>query len=253
MTWDVKNETEGLAHSAVIYAESPGACKAAVDSFFESSFEVLDICGAPSTPSRIATFKPYVEGISKARDRGARIRLMTDVNEDNLKYMDAIKPFIKEIRHCEGLVVNMALSDTMLIATDDTEEMKPAPTLFYSSSRQLVSLQQKVFDCIWSKSIDLAERLRILQDVYGGKSRHQDAASLRGYAQATFILKRLDEGLSQEQVSAMYFRGDSQLVEMWISHLIHAHTIQLKSRSDKNTYWQLNKVGRAMLRRYLQK
>ena len=54
---------------------------------------------------------------------------------------------------------------------------------------------------------------------------HIDPKNLRGLKQAEFIAEHLCNGIKEEQIVRL-FHGDKQLVDIWVSFLMHNHWIE---------------------------
>ncbi|HKU48437.1 MAG TPA: hypothetical protein VJP79_00680 [Nitrososphaera sp.] len=68
----------------------------------------------------------------------------------------------------------------------------------------------------------------------------KDPLPLRGFAQAMFICECLCRGEEQEELVAK-FKGDAQLVDMWISFLKHNRWLDYDTYAQR---WSMTSKGR---------
>lgn len=73
-----------------------------------------------------------------------------------------------------------------------------------------------------------------------------DLLGLSGLAQALYVAKCLQFGLSERQIT-IKFSGDSQLVKMWIIFLTHNQWMQPMSDDQNSQKWIVTDKGKAWL------
>jgi two-component system, OmpR family, sensor histidine kinase VicK len=152
---DVEEKTE------VIYGE---------DKIFEANVqglselkESLDGCFDGSGPSVLSL------GIIRAsylqlKERGARLRLITEMTKENLADCKEIMKFL-ELRHLDGAGGNFAIGDRRQIRMHAIVRKGVPPTqMLRSTVRSFVEQQQYVFDELWKKAIPAVERVREIEE-----------------------------------------------------------------------------------------
>jgi hypothetical protein len=66
----------------------------------------IDSCIDPLNPSTIMSAKPIVEAISDLKMRGIKLRVITEITSDNLRYCKELKKIGNEVRHLDAVKGN---------------------------------------------------------------------------------------------------------------------------------------------------
>ena len=122
--------------------------------------------------------------IVDAKNRGVRIRFVTEVTKDNVTFCKNSILKVGEIRHLGGIKGNFGVSDTEYISTSDTisasdrvsvpdmavsnveQKTEVAKTTtaailqhaVYSNVKEDIQQQQHIFESLWSSAIPVEER-----------------------------------------------------------------------------------------------
>jgi two-component system sensor histidine kinase VicK len=128
--------------------------------------------------------------ILDAKNRGVRIRFVTEVTKDNVTFCKNSVLKVGEIRHLEGMKGNFGVSDTEYISTSDTistsdrvsvpdiaisnieEGTEAAKTTtveilqhaVYSNVKEDIQQQQHIFEILWVNAIPVEERIREIEE-----------------------------------------------------------------------------------------
>src|SRR6266850_5941163 len=102
-------------------------------------------------------FKNYLEILSYLKQKGVRIRYITEISKTNLQFCKSLMKMIPEFRHLGGIKGAFGVTDKEFLATATLQEKKPVSHAIYSNAKQLVEVQRYVFETLWNRSI-LAER-----------------------------------------------------------------------------------------------
>jgi two-component system sensor histidine kinase VicK len=128
--------------------------------------------------------------ILDAKNRGVRIRFVTEVTKDNVTFCKNSVLKVGEIRHLGGIKGNFGVSDTEYISTSDTistsdrvsipdiamlntEQKKEAAKTttatilqhaVYSNVKEDIQQQQHIFECLWVNAIPVEERIREIEE-----------------------------------------------------------------------------------------
>ena len=127
--------------------------------------------------------------ILDAKNRGVRIRFVTEVTKDNVTFCKNSILKVGEIRHLGGIKGNFGVSDTEYISTSDTisasdrisvpdvavsnVEQKKVPKTttaailqhaVYSNVKEDIQQQQHIFESLWSSAIPVKERIREIEE-----------------------------------------------------------------------------------------
>lgn len=98
------------------------------------------------------------------RDRGVKMRLITDITKDNALHCKQIKEYFHEVRHLDGVKGNFLVTDTAYDATAQAEESQPPIYLIFSNVKVFVEQQHYVFDTLWNKAIPAKQRIREIEE-----------------------------------------------------------------------------------------
>jgi signal transduction histidine kinase len=129
-------------------------CKKNIDSCVSSAAPSVFIEVEAIKNARIAAFK----------NRGVKLRYVTEITADNLKYCKEMLTF-SEIRHLEGIKGNFEVSDEKeYVAVATLNKARPIPQLIFSNVPEIVEQQQFVFDSLWDRGIPAAQRIRELEE-----------------------------------------------------------------------------------------
>ena len=133
--------------------------------FVNRSNEKIYSCVSSAAPSVIIE----VEAIKNARiaafkNRGVKLRYVTEITADNLKYCKEMLAF-SEIRHLEGIKGNFEVSDEKeYVGITTLKKSQPIPQLIFSNVPEIVEQQQFVFDSFWDKGIPAEQRIREIEE-----------------------------------------------------------------------------------------
>jgi hypothetical protein len=107
------------------------------------------------------------------KQRGAYIRAITEITQDNLNYCKILKGMVDELRHLKGIKGGIAVSEdqymtatSSLLQTDiaSTEKIKiPMSEAVYSKRSEVVRHNQYIFDTLWENATAACKRFRELE------------------------------------------------------------------------------------------
>ena len=146
---------------------------------FLSNTNNISSCGDYKAPSVIFKIEGYKKLLSDIKKRGIKLRYITDITKDNVKYCrDLIEFFAYDIRHLEGIKANFSVSETEYLASAALleEQMQqqssiPIQQVIYSNVRDIVKQQRYVFESFWDKAIPAERRIReIEQGIVSGST-----------------------------------------------------------------------------------
>jgi nitrogen-specific signal transduction histidine kinase len=113
----------------------------------------------------------YRELLFNLKKRGIKLRYITDVTKDNLKYCkELMMKFAYETRHLDGIKANFSVSETEYLASATlVEEIQQQPMVslqqvIYSNVKDIVEQQKYVFESFWNKAIPAENRIKELEE-----------------------------------------------------------------------------------------
>ena len=122
--------------------------------------EKIDSCVSSTAPSVIIEVEAIKNArIAAVRNRGIKLRYVTEITADNLEYCKEMLIF-SEIRHLEGMKGSFEVADKKeYVAVATLQEVLPIPQLIFSNVPELVEQQQFVFDSFWDKGVPAEQRI----------------------------------------------------------------------------------------------
>ncbi len=127
--------------------------------FYSNAKSRCDGYGVINGPPLITESNRIYNILQNFKSKGGRVRHITEVKADNIKYCKQIMEFV-ELRHLEGVKGGMAVCDNEYITTATTRESSSFPHLFYSNGKEIVEQQQHIFEILWNKAISSEERIK---------------------------------------------------------------------------------------------
>jgi signal transduction histidine kinase len=124
----------------------------------------MDLFGEKNGPSIIMEFDVYRNNYIDVIRRGGKIRFITEVTKENLHYCKELKKIVTEMRHLEGLVGGIAVSESEYMSTTTLKAKQLLTQVFYSNAKEVVRQGQYIFDTFWNKAIPVEERFREIEE-----------------------------------------------------------------------------------------
>ncbi len=132
--------------------------------FLENVRERMDICVDKNGPSVIMKSDIYKNNYVKARNRGAKIRFITEVTKDNIEYCKQLSEIVSELRHLDGVKGSVCVNDTEFLGMTTWRETKLLNPVIYSNEREVIEQQQYIFQMFWKKAEPFLQKIREIED-----------------------------------------------------------------------------------------
>jgi two-component system, OmpR family, sensor histidine kinase VicK len=124
---------------------------------FLSKAKRIDSCGDSKSPSLAFEVDIYRKLLVDIKNKGIRVRQVTGITKENIRYCKELLKFGYEIRHLDDIKANFSVSETEYLATAAAlRESQPIPQIIYSNVKDIVEQQRYVFESFWNRAI-LAE------------------------------------------------------------------------------------------------
>ncbi len=127
---------------------------------------IADICADSNAPYSHFMLKPVREAFIQLKNRGVRIRFITEITKENLHYSKELMKIV-ELRHLDGIKGNFGISDGingMEYRASPTSKKEDTPSEYIISNvRSLVEQQQYFFDMLWSRAIPAKQRIKEIE------------------------------------------------------------------------------------------
>jgi hypothetical protein len=126
----------------------------------------IDACVDYTRPSLAIGIEQLKKAFLDARNRGVKLRYVTEVTENNVGYCKQLIKIVDELRNIEGIKGNFYISETEYIAPASLHEKgKPASQIIYSNVKEIVEHQQQyVFDSFWSRAIPADQKIKEIEE-----------------------------------------------------------------------------------------
>ena len=134
------------------------------DKFMKNVKVGMDLFGEKNGPSIIMEFDVYRNNYIEVIKRGGKIRFITEITKENLHYCKELRKIVTEMRHLEGLVGGIAVSETEYMSTTTLREKQLLTQVFYSNAKEVVGQGQYIFDTFWNKAIPVEDRFREIEE-----------------------------------------------------------------------------------------
>lgn len=116
-------------------------------------------------PSVLITTEPIRKAYIQFKNRGVKVRFITEITNDNLLYSKELLGIINDIRHLDGVKGNLAIGDGVIYAATATvQTTQPIEQLVVSTVRALVQQQQYFFDMLWHKAVPAKQRIKEIEE-----------------------------------------------------------------------------------------
>ncbi len=167
----------------VIYGEE--AVKRVLYNIVSKCKSELLLYGDKNLPSVILEISSYRESLTSLKNSNVKIKLLTEVTTDNLKYCKQfIKDFGAEIRHLKGIRGNFALTGESYITMNVLKKRKPVNDLMCSNIKDFIDQNQYIFDTLWKNAIPVEQRIMKIEGNLSSPETYaiQNAHSILDYA-----------------------------------------------------------------------
>jgi two-component system sensor histidine kinase VicK len=133
--------------------------------FFYNSKRQIDTCMNYTRPPLAITIEPVRSAFVDAKERGIKLRYLTEVTNDNIHQCKDLMSIVDELRHLDGIKGNFMISEKEYLAPVILfEEEKIASHIIYSNQKEIVDQHQYMFDTLWNKAISAGQRVKEIEE-----------------------------------------------------------------------------------------
>ena len=158
----VSNNTKNIK-TKIIYGVD-NVIDAEVQSFSKAKTKI-DTCMNYTRPPLAILIEPIKKAFIDAKNKGIRLRYLTEITKDNIAYCKELTIIVDELRHLDGIKGNFMMSEMEYLAPVVLyEKGKIASQLIYSNAKEIVEQQQYIFDTFWSKAIPAEQKIREIEE-----------------------------------------------------------------------------------------
>ena len=133
--------------------------------FMQNAKKWMDLYGDENGPSIIIEFPDiYKNNYIEARRRGAKIRFITEITKENMRYCKELIKIVDEFRHLEGFKGGIAVSESEYMTTTTLRQSEILTQVFYSNVKEVVEQGQYVFDTFWKNAVAAEQKIREIEE-----------------------------------------------------------------------------------------
>jgi signal transduction histidine kinase len=122
-----------------------------------------DLCLDSTGVSPILEIEPIKKAYFELKNRGVKIRIITEITTQNISYCKEIMN-IGDVRHLEGIKGNFVIADGAKYAGIANTHDGNLPQLISSNVMAFVEQQQYFFEMLWDKAIPAKKRIREIEE-----------------------------------------------------------------------------------------
>jgi two-component system sensor histidine kinase VicK len=131
--------------------------------FIQNVKKGMDLFGDKNGPSIIMEYDLYKNNYIDVIRRGGKIRLITEITKENIRHCRELMKIVTELRHLDGLVGGIAVSESEYMTTTTLKEKQLLTQVFYSNADEIVKLGQYIFETFWNKAIPAKQRIKEIE------------------------------------------------------------------------------------------
>jgi len=136
----------------------------AILQFLSNTKNTISGCSDSTGPSVIVGVELYNKSIVELKNRGVKVKHISEINKENIHYCKDLMKIFDELRHLDGIKGNFAVSETEYLAPSTAlQEAKPVRNLLYSNVKTIVEQQQYIFDTLWNKAVPAEQKIRQIE------------------------------------------------------------------------------------------
>jgi hypothetical protein len=107
---------------------------------------------------------PIWDGLVHLKDRGVKIRGVTEITSDNVSYCKKLME-VCELRHLDGVRTNFAIADGKeALLHGVSQETNPLSQAILTSAKALVEAQEYLFENLWKSAIPAQHKIMEIEE-----------------------------------------------------------------------------------------
>jgi two-component system, OmpR family, sensor histidine kinase VicK len=133
--------------------------------FFANSKKRIDTCMNYTQPSFAVILEPIKEAFLDAKNRGVKLRYLTEITHYNVAASKELMTIVDEVRHLDRIKGNFMLSEKEYLAPVILfEKGKVASDIICSNVKEILDQHHYMFDTLWNKAISAQRRIKELDE-----------------------------------------------------------------------------------------
>ena len=148
-----------------IYYKPYHVINTVIEFIYKSSVRI-DACVDYTRPSLIFEIAALKKAFVDAKNRGIKLRYVTEITGDNVSYCkELINTINIDLRHVDGIKGNFYVSENEYVAPATFHHKgKPASHIIYSNVKEIVDHQQYVFESFWTRAVPAQQRIKEIEE-----------------------------------------------------------------------------------------
>jgi two-component system, OmpR family, sensor histidine kinase VicK len=162
-THDANSKKNNVEKTEVLYgADSATNALIRIASDAKTMLYACIDCSGPSVD--MEEIEPIRKTILDAKNRGVKLRYVTEITKDNIYYWKELMKIIDELRHLEGVKGNFATNGIEYIAIAMLQQDKPVVQVIYSNVKAVVEQHLYLFGTLWDKATPAEHKIREIEE-----------------------------------------------------------------------------------------
>jgi two-component system sensor histidine kinase VicK len=125
--------------------------------------ERLDVFMDITSISIVTSNERLMDAYIKLKDRGVKIRNITEITIDSLSYSKKMMSFA-EVRHIDGITGSFGVSERDYISNDTSPTDTVSQRAIHSTVKVFLQQHQYLFDTIWKNAIPAEQRIEEIEE-----------------------------------------------------------------------------------------
>ena len=136
----------------------------AVSRFISIANTRIDACVDQTRPALSTDIEQIRALILNSRNRGVRLRCITEITTNNIHYCKQLLNIVDELRHLDNIVGTFYVSDKECLVPESVHKKgKPASQIIYWNVKETVKHQQYIFETLWDKAISAQQKINQME------------------------------------------------------------------------------------------
>jgi two-component system, OmpR family, sensor histidine kinase VicK len=162
-THDANSKKNNVEKTEVLYgADSATNALIRIASDAKTMLYACIDCSGPSVD--MEEIEAIRKTILDAKNRGVKLRYVTEITKDNIYYWKELMKIIDELRHLEGVKGNFATNGIEYIAIAMLQQDKPVVQVIYSNVKAVVEQHLYLFGTLWDKATPAEHKIREIEE-----------------------------------------------------------------------------------------
>jgi two-component system sensor histidine kinase VicK len=162
-THDANSKKNSVEKTEVLYGVD-NATNALIRIASDANTTLYACIDSSGPPVDMKEIEPIRNAILDAKNRGVKLRYVTEITKDNIHYWKESMKIIDELRHLEGVKGNFATNGIEHISIAMLQQDKPVVQVIYSNVKAVVDQHLYLFGTLWDKATSAEQKIREIEE-----------------------------------------------------------------------------------------